>query len=165
MGSGKSTLGNALARSINWSFIDMDHLFEDRHAMTISSYFEKFGEDGFRLAEHEILVNVSEMENVIIGTGGGSPCFYNNMDVMNNSGLSIYLKLSPEILFERLIHAKQQRPLVANKTESELLEFIADKLKEREPFYNKAGLVVDAGRLSVDDYIQIIKSSDELKAY
>lgn len=165
MGCGKSTLGKALARSMGWQFIDMDDLFEERHQMTISAYFEKFGEDGFRLAEHEILNNVSESKEVIIGTGGGAPCFFNNMDVMNQTGLSIYLKLSPEILYERLINARNTRPLVAEKSDAELLEFIKGKLNEREPFYNKSGLIVDAGRLSVEDYIQIIKSSDELKVY
>ena len=165
MGCGKSTLGKALARSLGWSFIDMDQVFEHQHQITISGYFDQYGEDQFRKSEREILINLSELEDVIIGTGGGAPCFFDNMDTMNKTGLSIYLKLTPEILFERLVNAKNTRPLIANKNEKELLEFIQSKLSEREPFYEKAGLIVDAGRLSVEDYIQIIRSSDELKLY
>jgi len=161
MGCGKSTLGKALAKSMSWTFLDMDHLFEEQHQSTISNYFQQFGESEFRKAENKVLLQTSVMQNVIIGTGGGAPCFFDNMEVMNQTGLSIYLKLSPAILFERLIHAKQTRPLVAGKTEKELLTFITEKLTEREPFYNKARIVVDAGRLSVEDYIKVIQSSDE----
>lgn len=165
MGCGKSTLGRALAKSLGWTFIDMDHEFETHHNTTISNYFEQNGEDGFRIAEREMLKKVAGMHNVIIGTGGGAPCFFDNIKVMNKTGLSIYLKLSPQILFERLIHAKQSRPLVANKSKDELLQFIQEKLEEREPYYNKSELIVDAGRLSVEEYVQIIKSSEELKTH
>ena len=100
MGSGKSTLGRRLVRNTSWRFIDMDDYFEEKHQMTISRFFEVHGEDQFRIAEKEILQELASEEKVIIGTGGGAPCFFDNMQKMNDSGLTVYLKLTPEGLVD-----------------------------------------------------------------
>ena len=94
------------------------------------------------------------------------PCFFDNMEMINQSGLSIYLKLPAEALVKRLTGGKQHRPLIADKSDSEMLEFISQKLKEREPFYSQAQLIVeDSGLLTVSGYVNLIRSSDEMKAF
>ncbi len=165
MGCGKSTLGIALARSLGWSFVDLDEAFEQTHQCTISEYFKNHGEDGFRKAEHDLLISSLEVENRVYATGGGLPCFFNNMALMNDSGLTIYIKLPAQALCRRLAGGKHHRPLIADKSDGELLEFIDIKLKEREPFYNQAKLIVeDSGTLSVQGYVNIIRSAKELNS-
>ena len=166
MGCGKSTLGVALAKSLGWSFEDLDKTFETKHHCLIADYFKEFGEDGFRVAEREVLKESMQRESVVYATGGGMPCFFDNMELINQSGLSIYLKLPAEALVKRLTGGKQHRPLIADKSDSEMLEFISQKLKEREPFYSQAQLIVeDSGLLTVSGYVNLIKSSDEMKAF
>lgn len=164
MGCGKSTLGVALAKSLGWLFADMDELFEKKHHCTISEYFSRHGEAGFRIAENLLLTESLETENIVYATGGGMPCFYNNMALMNDSGLTIYLRLPATALCRRLAGGKQHRPLIADKSDAELLHFIEVKLTEREPSYNQAKLVIDDdGTLSVQGYVNIIRAASELK--
>ncbi len=162
MGSGKSTLGRRLKTEMGWDFLDLDDVFEEKFQTTIKQYFADFGEEAFRKAEQEILNNVIHHDRVIISAGGGTPCFYNNMEVMNNNGLTIYLKLSVETIINRLQSGKQVRPLVADKSGEELYQFIDEKLKEREPFYNQCKLIVDAEILSVEAYVNLIQTSGEV---
>ncbi len=162
MGSGKSTLGRRLRSEMDWDFLDLDDVFEDKFQTTIKQYFATLGEDAFRKAEQEVLKDVIHKDRVIIATGGGTPCFFNNMDVMNKNGLTIYLKLSVDTLIGRLNSGKQVRPLVAGKSGEELYKFIETKLKEREGYYNTSKVVVDAEVLGVEAYVQIIKASGDL---
>ncbi len=157
MGSGKSTMGRWLADALGWSFLDLDHFIEHKYHKTISQIFEDKGEDGFREIEANCLREVSDFDRVIIGAGGGTPCYYDNMDVMNATGLTIYLKLEPAVLNERLTGSKSQRPLVANKNGEELLNFISDKLNEREAHYLKAKVVADGTVWQVEDFVNVIK--------
>lgn len=160
MGCGKSTLGKALAQAMGWQFADIDTMFEEKHSSTISDYFKTFGEDGFRLAERQMVADTFSMKGIVFATGGGAPCFFDNMAQMNENGLTVYLKLPPEALVKRLHNGKHGRPLVADKSDDEMLSFITQKLAEREPFYNQARLVVeDDGYLSVQGYVQLIRSS------
>ncbi|MBN2743375.1 shikimate kinase [Breznakibacter xylanolyticus] len=164
MGCGKSTLGVALAKSLGWMFADMDQLFEEKHQCSISEYFQRYGESGFRQAEHDLLRETSDVHQIVYATGGGMPCFYDNMAHMNASGLTIYLRLPAAALCRRLAGGKQHRPLIADKSDGELLDFIAHKLCDREPFYNQAHLIIDDdGSLSVQGYVNIIRAADELK--
>jgi len=139
MGSGKTTIGKLLAARLGYSFIDMDTHIEEKQFKTISQIFAKLGEAEFRILEQKCLHEVAEFENVVISTGGGAPCFFDNMDYMNACGLTIYLKLTPTELAERLeaSHANK-RPLLANRKGEELRQFIADGLAKREPFYAQA---------------------------
>jgi shikimate kinase len=157
MGSGKSTVGRNLARALNWTFIDLDTYIQDKQGCSIPEIFERDGETAFRLLEKESLEEVELLDKVVVATGGGAPCYHNNMITMNNAGLTIYLKIIPKELQIRLLPARKTRPLIANKSDDELLEFIEEKLKEREPFYAQASVVADATANGIEPYLNIIK--------
>ncbi len=157
MGSGKSTLGRWLSNAMDgWTFIDLDHFIENKYHKTIPQIFEENGEDSFRKIEATCLQEVSSFEKVIIGSGGGTPCYFNNMEIMNTTGLSIYLKLTPQVIYDRLQTSKAQRPLIAGKHGDELLDFIAVKLLEREGYYKQANLISDADNWEVKDFVEAI---------
>jgi shikimate kinase len=142
MGSGKTTIGHMLSKELACSFIDLDCYIENRYLKKISEIFSEQGEQKFREIEHRLLKEVAEMDNVIISTGGGAACFFDNMQIMNQHGVSIYLKSTPEKLAERLLNAKNTRPLIKNITKEELPLFIKGKLTEREPYYNQSTYIV-----------------------
>lgn len=138
MGSGKTTIGKLLSKQLGFTFLDMDAYIEEKYFKTISQIFEAYGETYFREIERKCLHEVALFENTVIATGGGTPCFFDNMDVMNATGTTVYLKYSPEELATRLSSATNKRPLIAQKQGDELLEFISKTLLTREVFYNKA---------------------------
>ncbi len=143
MGSGKTTLGKILATHLNLAFIDLDTYIEQRYFKTITQLFEEKGEDEFRIIEQAALQEVSDFENIIISTGGGAPCFFNNMQLMNEKGITIFLNVTAEKLVENLKNAKSVRPLLKDKTDDELLSFIQENLTKRAPFYSQAKLVLN----------------------
>ena len=134
MGAGKTTLGKAFAKKYNLSFVDLDWYIEERFHKTVQELFAERGEDGFRELERNMLHEVADFENVIISTGGGAPCFFDNMDFMNKSGITVFLNVKAEILFQRLRVAKQQRPILKGKSDDELSSFIVSALQNRAPF-------------------------------
>lgn len=138
MGCGKSTLGRALAAQTGLEFIDLDHYIEQRFHCTVSELFASRGEEGFRRAEKAMLQEVCSFEDTIIACGGGTPCFFDNMEAMNAAGLTVWLTTPLERLLERLTRNRAKRPILADKTDSELREFITDALRKREPFYSQA---------------------------
>ena len=139
MGSGKSTIGKLLAAKLNYSFVDMDAYIEEKQFKSVSQIFAEKGENEFRLLEQKCLHEVAEFEDVIISTGGGAPCFFDNMEYMKLRGLTIYLDLTANELKDRLENSKaNKRPLLANRKGAELLEFISEGLSKREPFYLQA---------------------------
>jgi shikimate kinase len=145
MGSGKTTIGKVLANELGYSFIDMDTYIEHKMFQSVSQIFSEKGEKEFRLIEQSALHEIAEFENVVISTGGGAPCFFNNMDYMNARGLTVYLQLTPSELANRLENSHaNKRPLIANRKGQELLQFIEDGLSKREAFYQKAALTVNA---------------------
>ena len=145
MGSGKSTIGRKLAERLKLQFMDLDVYIEDRNRCTIPEIFSKEGENGFRAKEHKALKEVVDFENIIIATGGGVPCFYDNMQIINNAGISIYLDVRPKILAERLLNSKIDRPLIKGKSPSELEDVLATNLIQRNPFYQQAKLIISVG--------------------
>lgn len=157
MGSGKSTLGRWLAKRLEYEFVDMDDLIEKNEGMTISEIFASKGEAEFRLIEQQTIESLTNYQNAVIATGGGAPCFFNNAERLNDLGLTIYLKITPHVLAERLEGATHTRPILANKSEKEILDFITEKLVEREPFYNKAKIIADANNLDNEMYVSIIE--------
>jgi len=139
MGSGKTTIGKLLAAKMGYNFVDMDKHIEEKTFKSVSQIFAEQGENEFRQLEKECLHEIGEFERVIISTGGGVPCFFDNMEYMNNRGITIYLKLTPAQLANRLETSKaNKRPLLAERKGDELIRFIADTLEVREPFYNRA---------------------------
>ena len=162
MGSGKTTVGRPLAKALGLRFVDMDHHITDSQHKTIAQLFEELGEEGFRQLERDTLAELSAQDNTVIATGGGAPCFFGNMDVMNRTGSTIYLKVSPEGLAARLKHGRDKRPLLRGKTDEELLEYIRRTLAEREKFYAQASITVDCDGYSdaqiVDKCRRVIES-------
>ena len=138
MGSGKTTIGKALAKELGVTFYDLDWYIEDRYHKTVSEIFTEKGEQGFREVEQRMLREVAEFENVVISAGGGTPCFFDNIHYMNKQAKTVYLKASPTTLFGHLKAGKSDRPLIKGKTDDELLNFITNSLEKREPYYEKA---------------------------
>ena len=161
MGAGKTTLGKAFARSMGLTFIDLDWYIEERVHKTVRQSFAERSEEGFRELEKRMLHEVADFEDVVIATGGGTPCFFDNVEYMNQKGETVFLDVSQEVLFRRLKVAKQQRPLLAQKNDEELKAFIADALGKRLPHYSKAKHVFHADEL--EDKQQIQHSVDALK--
>ena len=143
MGSGKTTTGKKLASLLGWSFIDLDKKIEEQSGNTISEIFSKYGENYFRDVESEVLKNLGSEKNTIISTGGGAPCFGDNMEYMIRTGLTLYLKLTPGQLRSRLSQETNERPLLKDLNKEELLEFIEKKLIFREKWYLQAELIVE----------------------
>lgn len=138
MGSGKTTVGRALAEDIGLPFYDLDWYIESRMHKTVKQIFDERGEEGFRKIEKNMLHEVAEFENVVISCGGGTPCFFDNMDYMNCQGDTVYLKCQPDVLFKHLKMGKTVRPLLLDKTPEEVGDFINEQITQREPYYNKA---------------------------
>jgi shikimate kinase len=149
MASGKSTLGKELAEQLGCEFIDMDEEIEKEENLSISKIFEIKGEKFFREKETDFLKQLVQRNNIIIATGGGTPCFNDNMEQIKHSGISVYLKLKPEEIVLRLNKEEtSKRPLMAKLNENEKLEYVKTKLNEREPHYNNADIVVDAAEIN-----------------
>ena len=155
MGAGKTTVGKALAKALGLDFYDLDWYIESRMHKTVKQIFDEQGEEGFRRIEHNMLHEVAEFEDVIISCGGGTPCFFDNMDYMNRQGYTIYLKSTPEVLHKHLQMGKTVRPLLLNKTADEVKAVITEQLSKREPYYLKAQHIVDVNLLDTYDKIKL----------
>jgi len=156
MGSGKTTLGRKLATRMGYEFIDLDHKLEQRVELSIAEYFTLFGEDSFRKLESEVLKKTLYPENAIVSTGGGLPCFFDNMDWMKKNGRTVYIKLPPKTLADRLEHGKEDRPLLQEKHGDALVAFIEQKLAEREGFYAEANIIADGLSLTAERMEQLL---------
>ena len=161
MGSGKTTVGKALSKKTGMMFYDLDWYIESRMRKSISQIFAERGEEAFRKIEYNMLHEVAEFENVIISCGGGTPCFFDNMDYLNRQGDVVYLKATPETLCKHLRMARVERPLLKDKTPDELTAYITGHLKERAPYYEQARHILDVTTL--DDYDKINISVTKLR--
>ena len=161
MGSGKTTVGKALSKETGMMFYDLDWYIESRMRKTVAQIFAEKGEEGFRKIEHNMLHEVAEFENVIISCGGGTPCFFDNIDYINQQGEVVYLKATPEVLYRHLLMGKVERPLIKNKTPEELIAYITEQVAKREEFYNKARYTLDVSLM--DNYEKIQLSVDQLR--
>jgi len=153
MGCGKTTMGKRLATYCGFSFADMDELFEAKHNCTINYYFEQYGEEAFRKEELIILKETISLENTVIATGGGTPCFHNNMDLILSHGICIYLEMPPKALYNRLKNSQSQRPLLQFDN---LLENIANLLVQREPYYKKANIIISGLDVNISNLGRVI---------
>lgn len=142
MGAGKSTIGRKLADELGWAFVDTDVFIEARFRERVVDMFASVGEAVFRRRERCVIEEISGMERTIIATGGGLPCHYDNMDLMNLAGTTLYLSASDETLAQRLELCKRTRPAVKDKSGQELLEYVQQAMAMRRPFYTKAHMEV-----------------------
>ncbi len=154
MGSGKTTVGHALSQELGLPFYDLDWYIETRMHCTVKQIFDEKGEEGFRKIEHNLLHEVAEFEDVIISCGGGTPCFFDNIDYINRQGETVYLKCTTDVLYKHLKMGKTVRPLLLNKTPDEVKTFIEAQLKQREPFYAKAKHIVDVSLMDNKEKIK-----------
>ncbi len=153
MGAGKTTVGKALSKELGIPFYDLDWYIESRMHKTVAQLFAERGEEGFRKVERNMLHEVAEFEDVVISCGGGTPCFFDNMEYLNQQGETVYLKADPEVLYGHLLMGKTVRPLLVGKSKEELLAFIREQLEKREPFYTKAKHTLDVSLM--DNYEKI----------
>jgi shikimate kinase len=162
MGVGKSTIGKKLAHKLNFKFIDLDDIFEEKYKISIDSFFQKYDEKLFRKMEHDLLLSTFDKTNVVVSTGGGTPCYYDAMDKINRAGVSIYIKMLPSSIAYRLSEAKRKRPLIGDMKNQELLDFITKSLKKREPVYKKALMHVNGLHINIEELVE--KLEKEFKA-
>lgn len=156
MGAGKTTVGRKLAKEMNLSFIDLDLYIEGRYHRSIRQLFAERGEEAFRDIEKRLLHEVAEFEDVLVSTGGGTPCFFDNMEFMNMAGTTIYLKVSVDELASRLESCKQTRPVLQNRSGEELRSFIKENLEARTAFYEKANIIYDAEQMMTEADVKAI---------
>lgn len=157
MGSGKTYWGKIWAQHYGLTFYDLDAIIEEKEGRSIAAIFEKEGEEYFRKIETMALQQFSKVENAIVACGGGAACFNNNMPWMNEKGTTVYLSASPQYILSRVKEEKDKRPLINKMNEVELLFFIEQKLKEREPFYNQAQIILPVIELN-EDSLQTLNS-------
>lgn len=160
MASGKSTIGQELAKTLNYEFIDLDFYIENKYNKSIKQIFEIQGEEHFRIIENEALREVTSFNsNLVIAAGGGTSCFYNSIDFMNKTGLTVYLKVEVAELLARLIESKIDRPLLWGKTKQELNDYIIRVLDERKKYYEKAKIIIESSKADVSQIAQTIVAS------
>lgn len=157
MGSGKSHISKILSDKINFKLIDLDKEISRRNKLTIPEIFEKKGEIHFRKLERETLEEIlATQENIVLSLGGGTPVYYNNMEIINNNSKSFFLRASISTLAERISKQKEKRPLIAKIADEDIPEFIAKHLFERNVFYSKAQFSINTDNKNPEDIIQEI---------
>ncbi len=156
MGCGKSSLGRRLARKLEYPFLDIDNEVERILGQEIPDIFRTKGETAFREAERQVLHSTATVQKAVIATGGGTPCYSDNMDFMLENGATVYLKMSPISLAHRLEHARRKRPLIENLKGDKLLSFIKSKLSEREEYYLRSGCIIKGESAKPDQIISLV---------
>ena len=160
MGAGKTTAARRLAQRLGWEVADTDDLFEAKYKISVCDFFNKYDEPLYRKLESEVLKETEKLENVVISTGGGTACYFDNMDWMNQHGLTVFLHISQKAVVDRLVHAKRKRPLAEGKSEEELAAFVEQHYTSRLPFYEQARITVKAEDLDLDS---LMKQIEELR--
>ncbi len=153
MGSGKSSALKQLGKLLSWETYDLDHLFEENYKISVQDFFHKYDEDAFRKLESQLLKETVKYENAVIATGGGTPCFYDNMDWMNANGTTVFLKVSTKTAVVRLLNSKKKRPLIEGKSEQEVIEFVNKHYGDRMKFYEQAHITVKGESLDVEELV------------
>jgi shikimate kinase len=159
MGSGKSSIGKQLANGLDYDFFDSDDLTMARAGKSISRIFSDHGEEYFRRLESEIIRETMQFDNAVISTGGGLPCYHNNMEWMKANGVTVYLEAAPGLLFHRLVRNKGGRPLIENLSDVELMEQINNHLVTRTPEYREAEIIVPALSTDLKKLLEAVKEA------
>ncbi len=161
MGAGKTTIGKILAKDLGVPFYDLDWYIETRMRKKVKQIFDEHGEEGFRIIEKNMLHEVAEFENVVVACGGGTPCFFDNMEYLVGQGDVVYLRGTPDVLFRHLKMGKGVRPLLLGKSDEALLEYIKENVEKREEFYMKANHIVDIPCMEDED--KILDTTEKIK--
>ncbi len=156
MGCGKTSVGKRLARKLNYKFIDLDQKIEERYQASINDIFRKYDEETFRKLEQEILYIVLKQNNVVISMGGGTPCFFDNMNRINKHSTSVYLQLNSATLNSRLKNSKRKRPLLQNLSDEDMKEFIRNQLAEREIYYLQSKHVINGLNIEIEEIVSLL---------
>ncbi|MBP5360045.1 MAG: shikimate kinase [Bacteroidaceae bacterium] len=138
MGAGKTSVGKAMARKLGLAFYDLDFFIEERFRRKVADIFAERGEEGFRKIEYNMLHELAEFEDIVLAVGGGTPCFFDNMDYLNSKGITVFMNASPEIVVRHLKISHTVRPLLQQKQGQELIDHIRRHMEERMPYYLKA---------------------------
>jgi shikimate kinase len=154
MGSGKTTIGKRLAKRLGYQFIDLDDMIERKYKIEVSEFFQKYDEKSFRKIEHDTLLLTFKFSDTVISTGGGTPCFFDNMELINQNGISVYIEMSNLSLFLRLYHSKRPRPLLEGKSQDELKNYIQAHLEKRLPFYSRATITAKGENFNLDELLE-----------
>jgi len=157
MAAGKSRLGRSLAEKLGYRFVDLDLLFEERYRISILDFFDKYDEAAFRIIERSLLHETAGMDDVVVSTGGGTPCFFDNMDFIRQSGFSVYLHLDLPDLMRRIKKVKRKRPLLRVVNAEDLEEKVSAQLNERDHFYRRADLVIHGLEFNTDELAGLIR--------
>jgi len=161
MGSGKSTLAKKMALRLNMEFIDLDKMIEAKAGRSVNDIFAIEGEDKFRELEHDCLRETLLHDQAVIATGGGTPCYFENMEFINSNGISVYIKLNPGILTSRLMESKSPRPLLKQLSgKDEIKKRIEELLAEREHYYLQSRLIVEGENIKAETIIKMIQESE-----
>lgn len=161
MASGKTNVGKELATLLNMDFIDLDEIFEERYHVSILDFFSKYGEGLFRTFERQILYDTASRQNTVISTGGGTPCFFDNMNFIKENGFSVFLNMPFDELIRRLTMIRKRRPLLKGVHEDELEDFVRKQMTVREPFYNRADLVLSGPDYDLNKLIEKLKNNSK----
>ncbi|MBE2229446.1 MAG: AAA family ATPase [Chitinophagaceae bacterium] len=157
MGSGKSHWGRLLSEKLGIRFFDLDEQVVDKAGKPVTEIFASAGEEAFRQLEKEVLHIITEShDSFIMATGGGTPCYFNNIDYMNDAGTTVWINTSPDVLFDRLVKQKDKRPLIRDIPDTQLQHFIAKKMADRRIYYEQAQLEVAEEPVELDSLIEKI---------
>jgi shikimate kinase len=159
MGCGKSTFGPKLSMALQIPFHDLDDVFEERYKISINNFFIKYGEEYFRKIESALLRELSIQDDYILATGGGTPCFNENMEFMRSHGITVYMQLSPDELSQRLKASPKKRPVLRNFKQDNFMNHLNEHLKERGKFYRQSQLIVDGKNPDPEEIAETIRRS------
>jgi len=156
MGSGKSTIGKLLAHRLNFAQLDLDDYFEETYKISVMNFFAKYDEAAFRGIETKLLEQTFGLENYVISTGGGTPCFNNNMELINENGVSVYIRMHPKSLFTRLKNAKRPRPRTFLLDDESLISRIDEDMLVREKFYKQASIEIKGENADINTLVELV---------
>lgn len=162
MYSGKTTIGRKLAERLGYQFFDTDQFFESYYRTSITLFFKRYGEEAFRKLEQRLLHTTANLDNAVISTGGGTPCYFDNLQWINQNGVSVYFDVSMEALLHRIEASKRLRfrPVLADKTEEERAVFVRQQLDQRLPYYRKAKIIFPADHPDIAELVRLISSEN-----
>lgn len=155
-GCGKTTAGRKIANALGYKFLDLDQEFEINYNISISEFLRKYGEENFRKCENNLLKIALAFDNIVLSTGGGTPCYFNAMEEINKNSISVYIKMTCQSLHNRLINSKKERPITDGKNSTELMEYIEKTLDVREKIYKKALITVKGESLNISNLVSTI---------